>query len=139
MTSAPIHASISVHDGPASNCVRSTTRTPVSALSMPVLLCLMPPACWLLSCERTIASESVIAGMDAGLKYWAESYHPGRGAILDVHFINTRPVGAAPWWVASCPRRWESSRRAPWGLDARLRGHDMLLVMTLVPDLRNGH
>src|SRR6266446_3458534 len=68
MTSAPIHASISVHDGPASNCVRSTTRTPVSALSMPVLLCLMPPACWLLSCERTIAPESVIAGMDIGLK-----------------------------------------------------------------------
>src|SRR5215471_5992983 len=35
MTSAPIHASISVHDGPASNCVRSSTRTPASALSMP--------------------------------------------------------------------------------------------------------
>src|SRR5262249_58165931 len=34
MTSAPIHASISVHDGPASNCVRSSTRTPASALSM---------------------------------------------------------------------------------------------------------
>ena len=60
-------------------------------------------------------------------------------ACLDVCFINTLPVAAAPWWVASCPRRRESSRRAPWGLDARLRGHDILLVMTLVPDLRNGH
>src|SRR5712692_5017395 len=58
---------------------------------------------------------------------------------LDVHFINTLPVAAAPWWVASFPRRRESRRRAPWGLDARLRGHDVLLVMTLVPDLRNGH
>src|SRR5712692_1555470 len=58
---------------------------------------------------------------------------------LDVHFINILPVAAAPWWVASFPRRRESRRRAPWGLDARLRGHDVLLVMTLVPDLRNGH
>src|SRR6202008_2975034 len=41
MTSAPIQASIIVHDGPASNCVRSTTRTPASALSMTALLCLM--------------------------------------------------------------------------------------------------
>src|SRR5262245_49279297 len=41
MTSAPIQASIIVHDGPASNCVRSTTRTPASALSMAAPLCLM--------------------------------------------------------------------------------------------------
>src|SRR6185503_11371198 len=37
--------------------------------------------------------------------------------------------------LASCPRKRESRRRGAWGLDARLRGHDVLLV----PDLRNGH
>ena len=37
--------------------------------------------------------------------------------------------------LASCPRKRESRRRAPWGLDARFRGHDVLLA----PDLRNGH
>jgi len=37
--------------------------------------------------------------------------------------------------LASFPRKRESRRRAPWGLDARLRGHDVLLA----PDLRNRH
>jgi hypothetical protein len=37
--------------------------------------------------------------------------------------------------LVSFPRRRESRRPAPWGLDARLRGHDVLLV----PDLRNRH
>jgi hypothetical protein len=55
---------------------------------------------------------------------------------LDVHFINTRPgYTASACGLASFPRKWESRRRAPWGLDARLRGHDVLLA----PDLRNGH
>ena len=31
MTSAPIHASVNVHDVPDSNCVKSMTRTPVNA------------------------------------------------------------------------------------------------------------
>src|SRR6266536_6013710 len=31
ITSAPSQASVSVHDGPASNCVTSTTRTPLRA------------------------------------------------------------------------------------------------------------
>ena len=35
--------------------------------------------------------------------------------------------------LASFPRKRESRRSAPWGLDARLRGHDVLLA----PDLRN--
>ena len=57
----------------------------------------------------------------------------GRGThCLDVHFINTLPV-----LVASRHSResGKSRRRALWGLDARLRGHDVLLA----PDLRNGH
>src|SRR2546422_7703379 len=37
--------------------------------------------------------------------------------------------------LASFPRKRESRGRAPWGLDARLRGHDILLAQ----DLRNGH
>jgi hypothetical protein len=37
--------------------------------------------------------------------------------------------------LASFPRKRESRRRAPWGLDARLRGHDVVLA----PDLRNRH
>src|SRR5713101_3626678 len=37
--------------------------------------------------------------------------------------------------LASFPRKRESRSRAPWGLDARLRGHDVLLA----PDLRNRH
>src|SRR5438552_13516840 len=37
--------------------------------------------------------------------------------------------------LASFPRKRETRRRAPWGLDARLRGHDVLLAQ----DLRNGH
>ena len=37
--------------------------------------------------------------------------------------------------LASFPRKRESRGRTPWGLDARLRGHDILLVQ----DLRNGH
>src|SRR5712671_7320997 len=37
--------------------------------------------------------------------------------------------------LASCPRKRESRAQAPRGLDARLRGHDVLLV----PNLRNGH
>src|SRR5713101_7743502 len=37
--------------------------------------------------------------------------------------------------LASFPRKRESRRQAPWGLDARLRGHDVLLA----PDLRNRH
>jgi hypothetical protein len=36
---------------------------------------------------------------------------------------------------ASFPRKRESRRRVLWGLDARLRGHDVLLA----PDLRNRH
>ena len=53
-------------------------------------------------------------------------------------------------WTSRCPfhkytasscglvsflRKRESRRRTPWGLDARLRGHDVLLA----PDLRNRH
>src|SRR5207342_3772457 len=37
--------------------------------------------------------------------------------------------------LASFPQKRESRRRAPWGLDARLRGHDVLLA----PDLRHRH
>ncbi len=37
--------------------------------------------------------------------------------------------------LASFPRKRESTGRALWGLDARRRGHDMLLAQ----DLRNGH
>ena len=37
--------------------------------------------------------------------------------------------------LASFPRKRESRGRAPWGLDARLHGHDILLAQ----DLRNGH
>src|SRR6266545_2771619 len=37
--------------------------------------------------------------------------------------------------LVSFPRKRESRRRAPWGLDARLRGHDVLLAS----DLRNRH
>ena len=37
--------------------------------------------------------------------------------------------------LASFPRKRESRAQAPRGLDARLRGHDVLLV----PNLRNGH
>ena len=55
--------------------------------------------------------------------------------VLDVHFVNTLPVDATLWWVASFPRKRESRGRAPWGLDARVRGHDVLVVMALVPDL----
>ena len=51
--------------------------------------------------------------------------------ILDVHFVNTLPVDATLWGVASFPRKRESRRRAPWGLDARVRGHDVLLTMAL--------
>ena len=54
-------------------------------------------------------------------------------------YIHTLPVAEAPWWVVSFPRRRESRRRTPWGMAARLRGHDVLLVMTLVLDIRNGH
>src|SRR5215470_10530352 len=39
MTSAPSHASICVHDVPASNWVRSRTRMPFSALLMVALPC----------------------------------------------------------------------------------------------------
>src|SRR5437773_2533277 len=68
MTSAPIHASISVHDGPASNCVRSSTRTPVSALSI-VYSPLPDASCLLASVLRAHYSfREFIAGMDAGLK-----------------------------------------------------------------------
>jgi hypothetical protein len=35
----------------------------------------------------------------------------------------------------SFPRKRESRRRALWGLDAHLRGHDFILA----PDLRNSH
>src|SRR5712692_8175425 len=42
---------------------------------------------------------------------------------------------ASAYGLASFPRKRESRRRAPWGLDARLRGHDVLLA----PDLRNRH
>src|SRR5215831_21062047 len=52
MTSAPIHASISVHDGPASNCVRSSTRTPVSALSIPAPLIPDTPCRGSLQCSQ---------------------------------------------------------------------------------------
>src|SRR6266700_3548905 len=38
ITSAPSHASVSVHEGPASNCVRSITRIPLRAASIPVPL-----------------------------------------------------------------------------------------------------
>ena len=54
---------------------------------------------------------------------------------LDVHFVNTLPVDATLWGVASFPRKRESRRRAPWGLDARVRGHDVLLTMALAQDL----
>jgi hypothetical protein len=37
--------------------------------------------------------------------------------------------------LASFPRKRESRRRGAWGLDARLRGYEVLLVL----DLRNGH
>ena len=42
---------------------------------------------------------------------------------------------ASTYILASFPRKRESRRRRAGGLDARLRGHDVLLV----PDLRNGH
>ena len=54
---------------------------------------------------------------------------------LDVHFVNTLPVDVPLWWIASFPGKRESRGRAPWGLDARVRGHDVLVVMALVPDL----
>jgi hypothetical protein len=37
--------------------------------------------------------------------------------------------------IVSFPRKRGSRRRGPWGLDARLRGHDVLLAS----DLRNRH
>ena len=36
-----------------------------------------------------------------------------------------------PDGLASFPRKRESRGRAPWGLDARLRGHDILLAQDL--------
>ena len=51
---------------------------------------------------------------------------------LDVHFINTLPDSCA---LASFPQKRESRGREPWGLDACLRRHDVLLAS----DLRNRH
>src|ERR1700730_9174089 len=42
MTSAPSHASVSVHEVPASNCVKSMTRTPASAGACVPLPCSTP-------------------------------------------------------------------------------------------------
>ena len=75
--------------------------------------------------------------------------HPSRDMFaMDVHGqlpMNTYPeqtprcplhtYTASSSSLASCPRTRESRRRAPWGLDARRRGHDVLLVQ----DLRNRH
>jgi len=42
---------------------------------------------------------------------------------------------ASSYGLGSFPRKRASRRRVPWGLDARLRGHDVLLAS----DLRNRH
>jgi transposase len=56
-----------------------------------------------------------------------------------LYLINTRcpfrKYTASSCSLGSFPRKRESRRRTPWGLDARLRGHDVILV----PDLRNRH
>ena len=50
-----------------------------------------------------------------------------------------RKYTASRYDLASFPRRRESRWQALRGLDARLRGHDVLRAMVLVLDLRNRH
>ena len=58
---------------------------------------------------------------------------PGRlSTSLDVH---SHTYTASSCGLVSFPRKRESRRRALMGLDARLRGHDVLLAS----DLRNRH
>ncbi len=67
-------------------------------------------------------------------RVWVESglFLYRRGLITRCPF---HTYTASVCGLASFPRKRESRGRAPWGLDARLRGHDILLAQ----DLRNGH
>ena len=82
--------------------------------------------------------EGAVAPFDIGagaLQHLCERF----GLVLELVLRHRaqRTQGAlperSPWSYASFPRKWEARRRAPWGLDARLREPDVVLV----PDLRN--
>jgi hypothetical protein len=62
-----------------------------------------------------------------------------QNACLDVCFINTLPVAAAPWWVRHAREGGhpEGERHGDWM--PAFAGMTFSFVMALVPDLRNRH